>query len=212
MSEPAVLGEIVGSDSQGLEIECHRLYCAPAFGSFIRADCPSGISQFGVVTCVRTGPVDGNRIVQAHRMAPGELEQRKPHLPSLLRTTFTARVVGYGNDHGQVAATPAHPARLHCFVYAAATAEIRGLTATPGFLRPLTQIPDAPLEDLLVAALQAAREAWGTDEKLIQWGKYLARLLHRDYVTLEGVFQRLGQPVSSQPGWEAPAAFFGQTS
>lgn len=203
------IGEVVAADSQTLEIECHRLYGAPAFGSFIRAECPSGIAQFAVVTCVRTGPVDGNRIVQAHKMAPGELEQRKPHLPSLLRTTLSARVVGYGNAHGQLSATPAHPARLHCFVYTAEAAEIRGLTGNPNFLRPLTQVADAPLEDLLVAAMQAGREAWGTDEKLIAWGKYLARLLHRDYVTLEGVFQRLAEAPVGQPRYEERLPLFG---
>jgi hypothetical protein len=204
------LGEIVASDSQALEVECHKLYGAPAFGAFIRAECVgSGLRYYAVVTGATTQPVDGNRIVQAHKLAPGELEQRKPHLNTLLRTTFTARLVGYGNEGGQVCGTPPQPPRLHCFVYAASEAEIRALTGSPSFLRPLTQVLDMPLEDLLIAAIEAARAAWGGGAPLIAWGKYLARLLRTDYVTLESVLQRLAPAplppvVREKAGWEAP--------
>ena len=95
MNEKDALGEVIASDSQMLEVECHKLYAAPRFGSFVRADCiGSGVSHFGVVTHVSTTPVDGNRVVQAHRLPPGELEQRKPHLPTLFRTTFLVRIIG----------------------------------------------------------------------------------------------------------------------
>jgi len=219
MSEP--LGETIASDSQVLEVECHRLYGAPAFGSFVRAACPSGFCQFAVVTHVSTGPFDGNRVVQAHRLAPGELEERKPHLTSLLRTLFQARVIGYGDDNARVAGTPPLPARLHCFVYPATAEEIRAITASPSFLRPLVQTPNAPLEDLLVGAIRSAQEAWGSGERLVAWGKYLARLLHQDYVTLEGVMHRLSpapMPAysiapapspSAHPRWEKPLPLSG---
>lgn len=225
---PDLLGEAIGSDSQLLEVECHALYAAPAFGSFVRAECVgSGLAHYAVVTRVTTGPFDGNRVVQAHRMPPGELEQRKPHLTTVLRTTFQARVVGYGHGDVRLPGTPPCPARLHCYVYRAAEEEVRSLTATPNFLRPLAQTPDAPLEDLLVGAIHAAREAWGPAAPVVAWGKYLARLLRHDYVTLEGVLQRLsvpgapsgaagaspGAPGSSarapHPRWEAPLPLHG---
>jgi hypothetical protein len=188
-----VWGEIVSSDTQALEVECHSLYRSPAFGGFVRADCVgSRMSYFGVVTGVSTGPFDGNRLVQAHRMPPGELEERKPHLTTLLRTTFQARIVGYGQDAVRLPGTPPSPPRLHCYVYPAGEEEIRSLTGSPGFLRPLCQVQDSPLEDLLVCAIRVAAEAWGPTPPVVAWGKYLARLLRNDYVTLEGVIQRLG--------------------
>ncbi len=166
------IGEVVAANSQLLEAECHRLYEAPAFGSFVRADCVGGgLSHFAVVTHVSTGPFDGNRIIQAHKLAPGELEQRKPHLTSLLRTTFEVRVVGYGNEAGQIAGTPPLPARLHCFVYPATAAEVRAVTGSTAFLRPLCLLKDAPLEDLLVATIESAREAWGPSAPLVGWGE-----------------------------------------
>lgn len=197
------LGEVIASDSQTLQVECHQLYGAPAFGSFVRAEClGSGTQFYGVVTRVATAPVDGNRVVQAHGMPPGELEQRKPHLVDLLRTTFEVRLVGYGQGDARVAATPPTPPRLHCFVYRATPEEISGITGTPAFIRPLTQVMDVPLEDLLVGAMQSAQAAWGPMAPLVTWGKFLARLLRNDYLTLEGVLQRLSPgtgPISSAP-------------
>lgn len=186
------LGEVIASDSQTLQVECHQLYGAPAFGSFVRAEClGSGTQFYGVVTRIATAPVDGNRVVQAHGMPPGELEQRKPHLVDLLRTTFEVRLVGHGQGEARMAATPPTPPRLHCFVYRATPEEISGVTSSPAFLRPLTQVVDVPLEDLLVAAMQSAQAAWGAMAPLVTWGKFLARLLRNDYLTLEGVLQRL---------------------
>jgi len=149
---------------------------------------------FGVVTRVETAPLDGNRVVQAHGMPPGELEQRKPHLVDLLRTTFAVRLVGYGQGDVRVPGTPPSPPRLHCFVSPATGDEVQSMTGSSAFLRPLTQVVDASLEDLLASTLQQARDVWPAAEqhwRLVAWGKFLARLLRDDYLTLEGVLQRL---------------------
>ena len=112
-----LLGETIASNSQVLEVECHDLYAGPAFGSFVRADCVgSGLGHFAVVTHVSTGPFDGNRVVQAHRMPPGELEQRKPHLTTVIRTVSQARLIGYGQGTARVIGTAPRPPRLHCYV------------------------------------------------------------------------------------------------
>jgi hypothetical protein len=210
---PEQLGETIGADSRVLEVECHQLYCAPPFGSFVRAECiGSGFAQFAVVTRVATGPFDGSRIIQAHRLPPGELEQKKPHLTTLLRTLFTAQIVGYGKDGAHVNGTPPLPPRLHCYVYPATPEEVKAMTASPAFLRSLVVAQEVSLEDLLVSAIESARAAWGHDAPLVSWGKYLARLLHRDYVTLEGVLQRLTPApapigaLAAAPPAAAPAA------
>jgi hypothetical protein len=206
-AHPPALGEVIEADTRVLEVECHALYAAPAFGTFVRAHCVgSDCFHYGVVTHVRTGPVDANRVVQAHGLPPGELEERKPHLTTLFRTTFAVHLVGYGREGLPLPGTAPQPPRLHCFVYPAEAAEIQAITVRPDFLRPLTQVQDAPLEDLLVAAMEAAGAAWGEQghARVIAWGKYLARLLRADYVTLEGVFQRLA-PAAPAP-IAAPAA------
>lgn len=201
-------GETVASSSQLLEVECHQLYRGPAFGSFVRADCTrSDIAHFGVVTGLTTAPFESSRVVHAHRMPPGELEQRKPHLATLCRTIFTARIVGYSRAGAIVDGTAPQPASLHCYVYAAEGFQIRQLTASPGWLRALVRPGEAPVEDLLVSAIENAREACdGDSERLVKWGKYLARVLLNDYVTLEGVLQRVGRTGGPDraPRYEGP--------
>ncbi len=202
MPETQHFGEVIGSDSQLLEVECHQLYNAPTFGSFVRADCEqSDRGHYAVVTRVTTGPFDGHRVVQAHRMPPGELEQRKPHLPSLLRTTFQALPIGYGEGEVVVAGISPLPPRLHCYVSPAGTDEIRSVTAQQGWLRPLTRTADLPLEELLVAAIRNAAATWGDEAplRLVMWGKFLARLLGRDYVTLETVLAGLAPLMGAAP-------------
>ncbi|MFN3653341.1 MAG: hypothetical protein ACK47B_27480 [Armatimonadota bacterium] len=229
---PDALGEVIRSESQLLEIQCHKLYCAPPFGSFARIDCSGGeITVFAVVTQVSTAPFDSNRLVQAHGLPPGELEQKKPHLPTLFRTVFHAQMVGYRSGDVLLAGTPPRPPRLHSYAYPAEEADVRAVTESPSFLRSLTQVTEVPLEDLLVSALGAARDASGPEAggRLVTWGKYLARLLARDYVTLEGVLRRVSPPstlpplrpaavparpsaappAGNGPGWEAPLPLAG---
>lgn len=201
-------GETVASSSQLIEVECHRLYRGPEFGSFVRADCTrSDISHFGVVTDLSTTPFESSRVVHAHRMPPGELEQRKPHLATLCRTVFTARIVGYSRGGAVLDETAPQPASLHCYVSAALDSEIRQLTAGTGWLRALARPGEAPVEDLLVSAIEKAREACGGDtDRVVLWGKYLARVLVHDYVTLEGVLQRVGRSSGPDrsPRYEGP--------
>lgn len=187
-----LLGEVIATSTQLLEAECHGLDCGPEFASFVRVTCAAG-DQLAVVTHVATGPIDGNRVVQAHRMTPEELADRMPHLSTLLRTTFQARIVGYTRQGARHAGTPPTPAPLHSFVYRAAPEEIREVTREPWFLRSLLADREAPLEDLLARAVQHAAAAWGPEGhfRSVQWGKYLARLLRGEYLTLEGVLQRL---------------------
>ena len=198
MNDLGAFGEVVEAESQAITVECHTLYHAPEFGSFIRADCVgSGRQHYGVVTRISSGPFDSNRLVQAHRLPPGELEQRKPHLPTLLRTVFSARMVGYGQGEVILPGTAPAPPRLHCFVSPAAPEQVRLLTERPDFLRPLADTPDAPLEDLLVRAIEEARKVHPADHEralLVTWGKFLARLLGKDYLTLENVVGRIAAP------------------
>lgn len=219
-------GEVIQADSRALVAESHRLYHAPAFGSFVRVACEgSGRNYYAVVTGVSTGAFDGNRLVQAHRLPPGVLEERKPHLPSLLRTQFEARIVGWGEGETRIPGTPPAPPRLHCWIYPAQPDEIRAVTGEPTFLRPLVDQQSGPLEDLLVAAIRAARAAWDGSAPVIAWGKYLARLLRGQYVVLDSVLRRVdtapgavaapgraSTPANPDaPGWEMPLPVAGDT-
>src|SRR5438552_3507091 len=170
-------GEIILADTVHFEAQCPRLYEAPNFGSFVRAE-SDGVEVYAVVYHIVTECIDSNRKTQALGLHPAEIERQLPHLDLVLWTTFAARVIGFRVDDTTCAYLPAQPARIHCFVHAAEPEAVRALTATPGFLRALATAPDLPVEDVLGRAIQHARDAWkgqpDAEAMFNSWCKYLA--------------------------------------
>src|SRR5438552_1108908 len=150
------IGEVISADSQRFEAECRRLYGAPALGSFVRVE-GAERSVFGVVAHVSTAAVDPGRRTQALHLSPGQLAERMPQLELVLRTCFSALVVGYGDAAEVRPYLPPHPPEIHRFVHACTPAEVEALTREPDFLRVLAVATEIPVEDVLAAAvLQAA--------------------------------------------------------
>jgi hypothetical protein len=202
-------GEVIAADTVQLEAECPRLYDAPNFGSFVRVD-SEGLDIYGVVYHIATACIDANRRMQALHLPPDEISRRMPHLDLVLRTTFAARVIGFRSDSEIYSHLPVQPARIHCFVVPARDEDVRVLTRSPTFLRALTAIPEAPIEEVIAAAIRSARGAWAREggerratEQMLVWGKYLARLYRADYDRFEAIMQRV-PPIPAQAGkpWE----------
>ena len=212
-------GEVIAADTVHFEAECPRLYAAPNFGSFVRVEV-DGVGIYAVVYHIATGCIDTNRRTQALGLAPDDIPRRMPHLELVLRTTFTARIIGFRAQGEIYNHLPAQPARIHCFVTPAEDEEVRALTKSPTFLRALAGAPDAPVEEVIAAAIRAARVAWGREvgearatEQMVVWGKYLARLFRSDFDRFEAIMQRIppipefagkaweeGMPISSADG------------
>src|SRR5262249_37006675 len=91
----AHVGEIVAADTFQFEAECPRLYGAPEFGSFVRADGGSGRRVYGVVYYIATAAAETSRRTCALHMTPEELQERMPQLELVLRTCFAAVSIGY---------------------------------------------------------------------------------------------------------------------
>jgi hypothetical protein len=199
-------GEVICADTVHFEAECPKLYDAPNFGSFVRVD-SAGLDIYGVVYHISTGCIDSHRKTQALNLPRPELATRMPHLELVLRTTFAARVVGFRVDGETYNRLPAQPAQIHCFVGRAGDEEVRALTTSTHFLRTLAATPDAPVEDLIAGALDAALHSRRGEAdpmtQLIAWGKYLARLFRDDYDRLEAIMQRV-RPLAGTQGmpWE----------
>ncbi len=200
--------EIILADTLHVEAECLRIYAAPPFGSFVRVE-SEGLELYGVVYQIATGCIDSNRKTQALGLAPEEIPHRMPHLELVLRTTFSARVIGFRADGAFHVGLPAQPARIHCPAFPAGDAEVRGLTRSPLFLRPLATATELPVEEVVAATVRAATRAWrGTPDAetcAACWYRYLARLFRNDYDRFEAVMQRVGQdPESVGKSWEEP--------
>lgn len=199
-------GEIILADTVHFEAQCPRLYEAPNFGSFVRAE-SEGVDVYAVVYHIVTECIDSNRKTQALGLEPAEIERQLPHLDLVLRTTFAARVIGFRVGETTCAHLPAQPARIHCFVHPAGDEAIRALTATPGFLRALATAPDLPVEDVLGSTIDHARDAWKgqpeAEATFNGWCKYLARLFRGDYDRFEAIMSRFGPPAPAAGApWE----------
>src|SRR4051794_22221609 len=144
MAPGALAGEVIEADTLQFRAECPRLYAAPPFGSFVRVE-GAERSVFGVVSHIATATMDAGRQTQALHLPPERLAERMPQLALLLRTCFTAVVVGYAEGDIRPYLPPLPP-EIHRFVYPCVPAEVEALTAEPDFLRVLAAA-EAPVED-----------------------------------------------------------------
>jgi hypothetical protein len=203
----ACIGEIIEADSLQFRAECPRLYAAPPFGSFVRV---AGAEHevFGVVSYVATGTVDAGRQTQALHLPPERLAERMPQLALLLRTCFTALVVGYGEGDEILPYLPPLPPEIHRFIYPCGPTEVELLTREPDFLRILAAA-EGPVEDLLAAAIRHGAAARGSGAPanafVVECGKAVATLFRREPDRFQSVMRRL-QATRRGTGaaWELP--------
>jgi hypothetical protein len=218
----SVVGEVIEADTLRFRAECPRLYGAPPFGSFVRVEGASS-AVFGVVSHITTTTVDAGRQTQALHLPPERLAERMPQLSLLLRTCFTAVTVGYREStppsstpnsqnptSGICPYLPPLPPEIHRFVYPCTPAEVEALTREPDFLRILASA-DAPVEDVLSAAILSASAARGsagalTDAFLVDCGKAVATLFRREPDRFQSVMRRLqsARHGAGGVGWERP--------
>jgi hypothetical protein len=201
------IGEVITADSQRFEAECRHLYGAPALGSFVRVE-GAERSVFGVVARVATAAVDPGRRTQALHLPPGQLAERMPQLELVLRTCFTALVVGYGDGEDTRPYLPPHPPEIHRFVQACRPAEIEALTREPDFLRVLAVAPEIPVEDVLAAAMLQAAAVRGSgppsEAFLVECGRTLVGLFRREPDRFQSVMRRIQAARRAAAPWERP--------
>ena len=97
--EPNPVGEVVEASTTEFLAQAVELDSAPPFGSFVDVATEDGLTVYGVVAHVQTAGIDpGSRaIMRGHDDVRDErIYQENPDLPLVLRTTFRALVVGFG--------------------------------------------------------------------------------------------------------------------
>ena len=189
------IGEIVETSTTELVAQACELGVAPAFGSLVRVEAPNG-DIFGLVYAVRTGGLDpGAQAVLRGRsgVRDGAIYLENPDLAAVLRTSFSALVVGFCDNGALRQYLPPHPPPLHWSVYACPESQLAEFTHQLEHLHSVLSAPGAPADELVGAHLRLTREARSFEPDFaLRAGRELARLLADDYGRLSSILRRIG--------------------
>jgi hypothetical protein len=196
-TESTKIAEVVEASTTEFVAQCYNLDGAPDFGSFVRVR-DRALDIYAVVSEARTASLDpGRRPVVRGQDAADEdaLYRDNPEIRELLRTEFTATVIGFTDGVGVNHYLPPRPPRIHGFVYPCAGKEVCAFTARLDFLQTLLASPNrVALDELIAATIRNACAARGGQrEFLIMAGKQVALLLANDVNRLNGVLRRIGR-------------------
>jgi hypothetical protein len=185
------IAEIIEAETAQFTAQCYELYELPPLGSLVRTG-----DIYGIVCHAETAGMEpGRKAVARGRDEASEeaVYQSSPQLLKLLRSEFTAAVVGYKNGDKIFQHLPPRPARIHSFVYLCQPDEVKEFGRSFGFLHILINAAlPVPAEELIAAAL---RQMSGVQEDsrafLVGAGKELANLLSADFIRLKNILGRL---------------------
>ena len=177
------VGETIAVSIREFQAQSYDLYLSPSFGSFIHvASTAPGIEIYAVVQDIRTEPIDPSRPVVARGAQLSNEEaiyEENPHFRHIMRTRFSAAVVGYEQDGQAMHLLPPQPPRIHGFVYACTNEQVICFTQGLGFLRLLMAAQAS--NDLLSACVRVAAAARaGQPDYVVGAGKELMVLLAED--------------------------------
>lgn len=178
------IGEIVETGTTFFVAESFALHQPPALGRLVYVETGS-MRIYGVVCYGTTASPDpGRRAVR--RSTAGVYDenvyQQNPQLEHILRTEFTARLVGY-REGGEVRRyLPPTPPPLHYSVHDGTVQEVKALTEQLTYLRLLMEAGEIPPEQLIAAHIRQAYRARGNDQGWLAFAaRQVAALMKSDY-------------------------------
>jgi hypothetical protein len=194
-----LMGEVVEASTTEFLAQTVELDSAPPFGAFVEVATEDSLTIYGVVAHVQTAGIDpGSRaIMRGHGDVRDErIYEENPDLPLVLRTTFRALVVGFGEGSRLYQFLPPRPPRLHYSVFTCSPETIRELAANLDYLQALLNAAEVPVDELLAANLRyTAGHFRDSAEFLNLAGRELAQLLRADYPRLTAILRRCLSPI-----------------
>ena len=189
------IAEVIEASTTEFVAQCYELYELPPLGSLVKTiDAP--VELYGIVYNATTASIEpGRRPIARGKDEKDEaaIYQSNPQLLKLLRSEFTALVVGHRQGDKLYHYLPPKPARIHSFVYLCPTEEVREFSQSLAFLNILlrSSLP-VSVEELTGAALRQMSQAY--DDKrafLLAAGKELAVMLSGDFNRLKAILGRI---------------------
>lgn len=194
------VGEIISSNTTGFIAQCTApdssvltLPQAPYFGSFVRAEGEElGFDIIAIVYEISTGSIDSVHRPTAMNLTREELRLQQPQIFDLLKTDFSAIIIGYIMDDQIYQFIPPHPPQIHDFVFSCNSKEITKITEKTEYLRTLLNSGTNLCEELVASCIRNAYKARGNNRSfLIETGRELSNLLKDNYDRLSAILRRI---------------------
>ena len=188
-------GEVIEASTTDFTAQCYELYQSPPLGSLVKTrDEP--VELYGIVYHATTGSLEPGRrpIARGKDEASEEAIYRaSPQLSKLLRSEFSALVVGHKQGDKLYHYLPPKPARIHGFVYLCGLEEVKEFSQSFAFLNILlnARLP-VSVEEIVAATLRQMGQAYDDPRPfLVAAGKELAVLLGGQFNQLKAILGRL---------------------
>lgn len=194
------VGEVIEASTTDFVAQCYELYQSPPLGSLVKTILPleGPVRLYGIVSYATTASLEPGRrpIARGKDEASEEAIYRSsPQLAKLLRTEFSALVVGHRQDDRLYYYLPPKPARIHSFVYQCSPEEVREFSQSFAFLNLLlnTNLP-VSVEELTSASLRQMSQVYEDPHAfLVAAGKELAVLLGGEFNRLKSILGKIKQ-------------------
>ena len=190
-------GEVIEASTTEFVAQCYELYQLPPLGSLVKtADLP--VELYGIVYHATTASLEPGRRPIARgkdEASEEEIYRSSPQLLKLLRSEFSALVVGHRQNDKLFHYLPPKPARIHGFVYLCSPDEVREFSQSFDFLNILinAHLP-VSAEELVAASLRQMSGVYEDSHAfLVAAGKELAILLSGEFNRLKAILGRIKQ-------------------
>ena len=189
------VGEIIEASTAGFTAQCYELYELPPLGSLVKTK-DGELDIYGIVYHATTGSLEPGRRPIARgkdEVTEAAIYQSSPQLSKLLRSEFSALVVGHRVGEGINQYLPPGPARIHGFVYQCSADEIKEFGRSLAFLNMLVSahLP-VTVDEIVPAALRLMSQSQEDPRGfLVAAGKELAVMLGGQFNQLRAILGRL---------------------
>ncbi|MFC1983493.1 hypothetical protein ACFLVO_00525 [Chloroflexota bacterium] len=197
MDEMQRVGEVIEASTTEFVAQCYELYQSPPLGSLVKTtDLP--VELYGIVYNATTTSLEPGRRPIARgkdETSEEEIYRSSPQLLQLLRSEFSALVVGYRENEKLYHYLPPKTARIHSFVHPCPPGEAKEFSQSFDFLNILinTHLP-VPTDEIIAACLRQMSQVYEDPHPfLVAAGKELAILLSGNLNQLKAILRRIKQ-------------------
>lgn len=185
------IAEVIEASIVEFTAQCYELYEVPPLGALVKTGDIYGI----VSNSETTGMEPGRKPIARGKDETSEeaVYESSPQLSKLLRSQFTAVVVGYKRDDRIHQHLSPQPARIHGFVYLCPPEEVEEFSKSFTFLNILLNAyAPIPVEELIFATLKQMGHVRDDSRSfLVSAGKELAKLCSSNITRLKNILDKL---------------------